>query len=176
MQYVAFLRAVNVGGRVVKMDELKSYFAMPGISAISSYIQSGNILFECKETDKEKLRDKIETKLLKALQYEVKTFVLDAEDMDRIEEDNPYKDMNSEEQLYVSLLSNVPDKKLFEAIVTLQSPEEQFSLIGSTLYMKVKKGTYGNSVFSNTFFEKKLHVRATTRNQNTMKKVRALMG
>jgi uncharacterized protein (DUF1697 family) len=41
VRYVAFLRAVNVGGRIVKMDELRGLFAEVGLSEVETFIASG---------------------------------------------------------------------------------------------------------------------------------------
>lgn len=42
--YVAFLRAVNVGGRFVKMAELRSALERAGFTGVETHIQSGNVL------------------------------------------------------------------------------------------------------------------------------------
>ena len=44
-QYVAFLRAVNVGGRIVKMAELKKIFEAAGLAEVATFIASGNVIF-----------------------------------------------------------------------------------------------------------------------------------
>ncbi len=46
MKYVAFLRAVNVGGRLVKMDVLRGIFEKLGLTEVSTFIASGNVIFE----------------------------------------------------------------------------------------------------------------------------------
>ena len=46
MRYVAFLRAINVGGRVVKMDDLRRHFVSMGLSDVQTFIASGNVIFE----------------------------------------------------------------------------------------------------------------------------------
>ena len=38
-----------MGGRFVKMEELKKMFAMPGIKNISTYIQSGNVVLRVRK-------------------------------------------------------------------------------------------------------------------------------
>ena len=58
-RYLAFLRAINVGGRTVKMEELKKLVALPGFKNIASYIQSGNLAFDHAEKDPQVLIDKI---------------------------------------------------------------------------------------------------------------------
>ena len=175
MRYAAFLRAVNVGGRVVKMDELKKLFQLPGISNISSYIQSGNLIFDAKETDVTKLQIKIEKSLFIALQYEVKVFLVTLPRLDLIIKQVPYNGLSETQQLYVTFLNEVPDAKLMQPLNALQTATELFTLVDTQLYLCVEKGTYGNSQFSNTFFEKKLKVKATTRNWNTMLKMQQLL-
>ena len=45
-RYVAFLRAINVGGHVVKMDRLRNLFEALGFSGVRTFIASGNVLFD----------------------------------------------------------------------------------------------------------------------------------
>lgn len=46
-RYVALLRGINVGGKnLIKMPELKAAFEEGGFENVSTYIQSGNVLFE----------------------------------------------------------------------------------------------------------------------------------
>ena len=45
-RYVAFLRAINVGGHTVKMDRLRALFAELGHGGVETFIASGNVIFE----------------------------------------------------------------------------------------------------------------------------------
>ncbi len=45
-RFIAFLRAINVGGRTVKMDGLRRLFAALGFSSVETFIASGNVVFE----------------------------------------------------------------------------------------------------------------------------------
>jgi uncharacterized protein (DUF1697 family) len=74
-RYIAFLRAVNVGGRVAKMAQVREIFEDLGFTNVRSYIQSGNLFFESKKKDKEALARTIEKRLAAELGYEVTTFV-----------------------------------------------------------------------------------------------------
>src|ERR1700761_7105815 len=155
IKYIAFLRAVNVGGRVVKMDELKNIFAIPGLKNISTYIQSGNVLFESMETNKDYLIKKIETKLLKSLGYEVKVLLKSASDMVAVVKNNPFK-VSDENNIYITFLSSIPDKGLYKPFVEMETGNEIFEFLNTEIYIKLKKNTYGETKFSNNFFEKKL--------------------
>jgi uncharacterized protein (DUF1697 family) len=74
-RYVAFLRAINVGGHVVKMDRLKAVFESAGHARVETFIASGNVVFESRSTATAKLERAIEKALEKALGYEVATFI-----------------------------------------------------------------------------------------------------
>ena len=74
-RYVAFLRAVNVGGRIVKMDELRRLFEDAGLDDVESFIASGNLVFSTKATAAAKVESMLESALRKALGYEVPVFV-----------------------------------------------------------------------------------------------------
>ena len=174
-RYIAFLRAVNVGGRVVKMDELKKLFNMPGIKNISTYIQSGNVVFDSHEANTDALKKKIESKLLKALGYEVTVFLKTFDEVRDIIKRNPYKKKDIEEMgLYISMLSAVPDSEGLKFVQQLLGDQEQVVVSGTEAYILCIKGGYGASKLSNINLEKKLKVRSTTRNWATMNKILAL--
>lgn len=59
--YIALLRGINVSGqKLIKMEHLRSVFAEMKFKNVRTYIQSGNVLFEDKTTDREKLQQRIE--------------------------------------------------------------------------------------------------------------------
>ncbi|MFI5196540.1 MAG: DUF1697 domain-containing protein [Chitinophagales bacterium] len=167
-KYIAFLRAINVGGRVVKMDDLKKHFAMPGFKNIVTYIQSGNVVFDHSETDKDALIKKVESKLLKSLGYEVKTFLKTPAELEAVVKKNPFKKYPEDMGLHVSFMSGRPDAEAVKQLLLLQTDHEQFRFTGSEAYILVRKGAYGETKFSNNFLEKKLKLYATTRNWATV--------
>lgn len=174
-KYVALLRAVNVGGRVVKMDELKTIFTIPGLKNISTYIQSGNVLFETTETDIDKLQKKIESKLLKALDYEVTVFLKTHADLLNTIKKNPFGGEPDGKNLYVSFLSEAPGKDKIKLLEPLKAEHEELTIVGSDAYLLFPAKTYGTTKLSNVNVEKKLQVRSTTRNWNTVNKLATLL-
>lgn len=74
-RYIAFLRAVNVGGRIVKMDELRRTFAATGFTDVETFIASGNVIFGSTAKAGPALEAKIEAALKKACGFDVPTFV-----------------------------------------------------------------------------------------------------
>jgi Uncharacterized protein conserved in bacteria len=74
-RYIAFLRAINVGGHVVKMDHLKKLLESVNLSNVETFIASGNAIFESSGRTPKVLKKKIADCLLKDLGYEVATFI-----------------------------------------------------------------------------------------------------
>ena len=70
IQYLALLRGINVGGNnIIKMTDLKSCFESLAFTNVSTYIQSGNILFLSDEKDQTKLTNKISKALSEKFNY-----------------------------------------------------------------------------------------------------------
>ena len=55
-RYVAFLRGINVGGHIVKKEKLRETFTSLGFQNVTTYKQSGNVIFESSNTDAQELR------------------------------------------------------------------------------------------------------------------------
>lgn len=70
MTYIALLRGINVGGNnIIKMVDLKACFEEMGFEGVSTYIQSGNVIFSSDEHDQVALTEKIEKMLSKKFDY-----------------------------------------------------------------------------------------------------------
>ncbi len=76
-RYVALLRAINVGGRNVKMDRLREIFVGLGFENVETYIASGNVLFTAVAGSVGELESAIELALGEQLGFGVPTFVAD---------------------------------------------------------------------------------------------------
>lgn len=78
MKYVALLRGINVGGKtLIKMADLRTCAEELGLDAVSTFIASGNLLFESAERSAAKLETKIERAVEKRFELPVKVVVLD---------------------------------------------------------------------------------------------------
>ena len=74
-RYIAFLRAINVGGHTVTMDRLRALFTSLGFTRVETFIASGNVIFDTPSRSPTKLESNIEQHLQLALGYEVRTFL-----------------------------------------------------------------------------------------------------
>src|SRR5690242_13294515 len=67
--FIAILRGINVGGNnIIKMTALKACFEKLGLTGVTTYIQSGNVLFQASAPVKD-LTAQIEKALSKQFKY-----------------------------------------------------------------------------------------------------------
>lgn len=172
-RYIALLRGINVSGqKLISMVELKEHFKMPGFQNVVTYIQSGNVLFDSKETDTAVLRDKIEKQLQKKLGYQVTVILRSLDSIRGIQQGNPFTGDLGDKKLYVTFLAEPAPAKAYESLKAYLNDEEEITISDTEVYMITP--SYGNTKLSNTLVEKKLGVAATTRNWNTVNKVLTL--
>lgn len=172
MRYVAFLRGINVSGqKLIKMEELRAHFVMPGVKNISTYIQSGNVLFDATETDEAKLRTKIEKQLLKQLGYAVTCVLRTIDELEQIVANYPYEipAKDGKHKLYVTMLADKPAKDAATILAAFDNADEQLRIVNRDVYLLTP--SYGDTKLSNNFIEKKLGIAATTRNWATINKL-----
>lgn len=174
MRYVAFLRAINVGGHVVKMELLKRVFLDLGFAAVETFIASGNVIFDSRSKDRPGLERKIERALESALGYEVVTFIRTLPEVMAIARHEPFPKalMAQAVSLNVGLLKGEVDAAARRVIDSFRTEIDEFHLNGAELYWLCRRGQM-ESKFSNAAFERKTSVRATFRGLKTMEKLAA---
>jgi uncharacterized protein (DUF1697 family) len=89
-QYIAFLRGINLGNRRIKMDRLRSLFTEMGFADVSTFIASGNVIFDSKEDDAVILEAEIQSDLEQALGYGVDVFVRSRAEVATIASSQPF--------------------------------------------------------------------------------------
>ena len=174
--YIAFLRAINVGGRIVKMERLKKIFEELKFKNVKTFINSGNVIFETSGQDKNFLTREIEKKLNDSLGYEVKTMLRTDKELSEIAEKNPFKneELGTDERVYIAFLYQKIDKKIKNVVDSLNNKNEKYIPGKSEVYCLIHKDEKKGSYFSILLLEKQLGIPLTTRNQNTVNKIKAM--
>ncbi|MDW7692005.1 DUF1697 domain-containing protein [Flammeovirgaceae bacterium SG7u.111] len=171
--YIALLRGINVSGKnKIKMAELKVSLQKLSLEKVTTYIQSGNIVFQSESTSLTELQALISECILKDFGLTVPTLVLESNELEQIIANNPYLKNESVDpaKVYYTFLEAAPAPGLFETIDIDAYLPEEFILSDRTIYFHCPTG-YGKTKLNNNFFEKKLKVRATTRNVKTSNKL-----
>ncbi len=170
--YVAFLRGINVGGhRKIKMADLKQVQESMGHWNVATLLQSGNIVFECSETDRPKLIQDIEKEYEKRLGLHTDVLVRNVAELGEIVRRCPFPLTPNREPrfLHVVLLSELPSSDAVRNLLMYDGPEEK-QISEDAMYVYYTEGS-GRSKFNLPFIEKTLAVRATSRNWNTVTKI-----
>jgi uncharacterized protein (DUF1697 family) len=172
--YVAFLRAINVGGRVVKMDVLRTLFESLGYSNVETFIASGNVIFETPSRSPRSLEKAIEKRLHEKLGYEVHTFVRTCEEVAAIVAYEAFsrKAVEQASAFVVGFLVDPLDASSTKTLLALRNDVDDFHVNGREIYWLCRR-KQSESTFSNALFEKTLGVRSTFRGLNTVRKLAA---
>ncbi|MCW4042501.1 MAG: DUF1697 domain-containing protein [Candidatus Bathyarchaeota archaeon] len=168
-KYVAFLRGINIiGHNILKMEELRQQINSLGFKNVSTYKQSGNIIFETSDKSNS-INKKIQRELYRLLGVDVKVFLRTMIEVEEILQLNPFKKVKSNtSKLYVTFLPTELSRK---PRLPLKSTNKDVEVIllrkceAFSLAYK-KKGRFG---YPNNFIEKKFNILASTRNWKTIK-------
>ncbi|MEP6823009.1 MAG: DUF1697 domain-containing protein [Chthoniobacterales bacterium] len=177
-RYVAFLRAINVGGHVVKMERLRGLFAEMGFAKVETFIASGNVIFETRAKSADALETKIEHHLNKALGFEVATMVRGDSELARIAATKAFPPEETGVEgaaVYVAFLKTAPTKGAAEMLNSHEGTVDEFKVRGREIHWLCRK-RFSDSEFSGAKLEKLLRMPITVRNTTTVQKVAALMG
>lgn len=173
MKYVAFLRAINVGGHTVKMDHLRSLFESMGFANVETFIASGNVIFDSK-TKSAVAEKKIEKQLLTGLGYEVKPFLRTLDEIANVTRD---KSFTSELEapgniLYIGFMSASPSEAAITKLASLTDNVNDFRVREREVYW-LHRTKEGDSKYSGGIIEKTLRTAVTFRNSTTVKRILA---
>ena len=169
IRFVAFLRAINVGGHNVTMAELRELFEGLAFKRVETFIASGNVIFETRSDDTAALELKIERRLLRALGYEVKAFLRTIPEVAAVARYQPFdaSQLKTAAALNVGFLAKPVEAEVSMAVLALKTEIDDFHVSGREVYWLCRT-RQSDSKFSNIRFEKLIRGRATWRNINTV--------
>lgn len=173
VRYVAFLRAINVGGHLVKMDQLRKLFEALKFTNVETFIASGNVIFDSPSMDAAALEDRIEKHLEKALGYEVGTFVRTCAEVAEAAAHAPF-DSKDDCAEFVVFLKSPADKATKQKVMALRTGEDDFHAHKRELYWQ-RRGTMTDSPAA-VPFGKAFGKLGTMRNVTTVRKIAAKYG
>lgn len=171
-RYIAFLRAINVGGHTVKMDRLRALFEELDLAGVATFIASGNVIFESPQNNARTLERQIEAHLQDALGYTVDTFVRTDREVAGIASLAPFgpNEPADGHAIYVSFLpARLSDEKQSQ-LSTFLNVADDIHVNDREIYLLFRK-KLSESGFSGAALEKALSVPSTMRNLNTIQRL-----
>jgi uncharacterized protein (DUF1697 family) len=186
--HVALLRGINVGGRnKVPMADLREVVTLLGHTGVSTYIQSGNVLFSTADTDNAKLAAALESAIEDRFGIWSSVVVLSRDELAQVLAANPYPDEPNPRMVHVVFLSAEPPGELLtriaaaESAVAAKGSRDTVQAAGQALFVHTPDG-FGTSELAQTLFKiisppakaKKHSLAATARNWATATKLLSL--
>ncbi|MGZ4885117.1 MAG: DUF1697 domain-containing protein [Halobacteriota archaeon] len=173
MRCIALLRGINVSGRkAVRMKDLKKSFEELGFENVSTYGQSGNVIFDCRRTQVGLLSRCIEKKLADTFGFSTTVIIRTQQELEKTLDHNPliHEPDVLIEKLHVTFLLDAPDPSVVSNPDIRPDDGEKFVIVGNDVYLYCPNG-YARTKLNNAAFEKKLKTLATTRNWKTINKL-----
>jgi uncharacterized protein (DUF1697 family) len=176
-RYVALLRSVNVAGHGrIAMNELRASFERLGFANVTTYIQTGNVLFSASSRSEHGVAAAIEEQLDADLGDSPAVIVRSVPELVRIGGSSPYaKAGATPARHHVTFLASAPTKKALAALDLPPSGHDELVVEGREIYVYTPDG-YAGTKYTGTFLERRLGVVSTTRNWNTVTKLCELAG
>jgi uncharacterized protein (DUF1697 family) len=173
-RYIAFLRAINVGGHTVKMTTLRQLFESFGLSDVETFIASGNVIFQTPDQDRTALESMIACGLQDALGYEVATFIRTGTELAQIVSFPafPRSKLSSAASFNIAFLPGTLDDTAGQKLLALRTEIDDFAFHASEIYWLCLR-RQSESTFSNAVLEKTLGIKSTLRGMNTVTELAA---
>jgi uncharacterized protein (DUF1697 family) len=164
------LRGINVSGqKKIQMEALRNLYRALNLVMVETYVQSGNVVFDSTEQDILKLAEFIEGQIEETFGYAVPVIIRYIHDFGRIIDSNPFSNERNGDpaKLHVTFLYRLPSELKLSSLAIPNSETAEFSIGDKEIFLFCPNG-YGKTRLSNSFFEKKLGMPATTRNWKTV--------
>jgi len=173
---IALLRGINVGGRnLLAMSDLRELFEAIGLTGARSLLQSGNLVFHGDGRTGADLERLLEVETAKRLEVTVDYIIRNADEWQTIISRNPFPKEAEDDpsHLVVMFFKKAPTAKDVDLLQLAIKGPEVVHADGRQLYIVYPAGI-GTSKLTNTLIEKKLGLRGTARNWNTVLKLAVL--
>lgn len=174
--FVALLRGVNVGGNnMISMRSLKESFEAMGFANVTTYINSGNIIFQSKEDDPRKLEKKIEQMLSSDYQLDSKVVIRSLPEMEKLVKALPRSWDSDTDWRYnvIFLRHSIDSEKVLDELPANSDIEQVVYRPGALLWsLQAKEATRSKFV---KLSSRKIYKDMTIRNLNTTRKLYDLM-
>jgi len=165
--YISLLRGINVGGnKKIRMAELKALYESLGFSSVTTYVQSGNVVFDADAADDSALSARIEAAIGEHFGFDVTVLLRTADDLRQILDNNPFPGAEAK-YLHVLFLSAAPDPGAVAALDVPAANGEDWLLAGREIYLHYPNGS-GRSKMTGAFFERGLGLAGSARNWNSV--------
>lgn len=158
------------------MEQLRRLFESLGFTGVSTFIASGNVIFESRARGTAALEKKIATNLREALGYDVPTFIRTPAELAAIATYDPFpheKDEGEPRVLWVGFLPSQPGNEARERFMAFRTETSDFHVHGREVFW-LRRGIATELAIPGPRLEKAIGMPTTYRNVTTVRKLAAM--
>lgn len=177
MKYIALLRGINVGGKnKVPMNELRQCFESLGFKDVSTYINSGNVIFESDESDEAKLVRLCESAIEKQFRFKVVVAVIAARELiDSMNHAPSWWGLDDEQKHNaIIVIAPMTAKEVMDEVGEAKPEYEKVTASGRIIFWTAQLRTFSRTRYA-SIVSTKAYQSVTIRNANTTKKLLELV-
>ncbi len=175
MKYIALLRGINISGKnKISMSELKKLLEENNYQNVSTYLNSGNIIFECNIDNKETIMDNIHTLIKTKFLLDITVYITTDKELETILNNSPKWWGSSNKEIYDNLIFIIPPTKYEEVYNTIGSPKEgleQIEEYNNCIFWSFDLNNYRKSNWWVKTASTDIKDKITIRTANTMRKI-----
>lgn len=175
MKYIALLRGINISGKnKISMPELKKLLEENNYQNVSTYLNSGNIIFECNIDNKETIMDNIHTLIKTKFILDIPVYITTDKELEDILNNSPKWWGSSNKEIYDNLIFIIPPTKYEEVYNTIGSPKEgleQIEEYNNCIFWSFDLNNYRKSNWWVKTASTDIKDKITIRTANTMRKI-----
>ena len=164
--YAALLRGINVGGHnKVPMGDLRALVESLGHTDVTTYIQSGNVVFTSKKNVTPAALERV---IKNEFGFDITVVLRTRAELQRVVKDNPFARADLK-TVHVGFMASKPSPAAVRDLDTDQFAPDEFAIKGTNLYLHLPNGM-GRTKLP-PYLDRKLKVPTTVRNWNTVLKL-----
>ena len=170
-KYIAFLRGINVGNIRIKMSDLKTTFERLDCQDVTTYLQTGNVVFKSDKTLAD-LKPILELGLTKTFDYQAFVLLYDFDLLADIVAKYPFERLETH-HAYVLFVENAPTFDDLKTLAEGVGDESKRIKLGDNqvIYWHVERGVSLTTPFAKIMAKAKYKSSTTARNVNTLEKM-----
>ena len=174
MKYIVLLRGINISGKnKIVMSELKKEFDNLGYQEITTYLNSGNVIFETNSEDKNAIKNNIQLMIKDKFNFDIPTYVMTSQELKELLNHSPEWWGKDDKEIYDNIIFIIPPTTYNEVFNTIGSPNEYEKIqeYKNNIFWSFDLKNYRKSNWWSKTANTDISDKITIRTANTMRKI-----
>lgn len=175
MQYIALLRGINISGKnKISMNDLKKELEENEYKNVSTYLNSGNIIFQSNVKSNQRIMQDICSIIKNKFNLEIPVFIMTSSELEDVLNNNPSWWETNNKEIYDNLIFIIPPtkyKEIYDAIGEPKSEIEKIKEYNNFIFWSYDLKNYRKSNWWVKTASTDIRNKITIRTANTMRKV-----